>query len=346
MGEDTDSAKAEEERLDELRAKLAEKAAERATRPFAFRLGRSFWLANALILAVSLLIRLTSPTTLATAATSAFRFGTLSTTNVCERVGYHLAALSNTSAQKTVEFNGRVREFDSYLRGAINGLPKYSEGSIDLDFLTDVYALKMLTGDWCARRTGHTVPDAEKLKRDLNRYRKAFRASRIRNVRKRPSWYIALSRMAMGFTEGMLAPVCLLWRTGQAVLFPRKAEVRGMLGSEFRGLSFRTSLIAAISGGKAPISLRLDSIFAPRDWRRDGYLFSVCCLYGLLICCYALAYLSTRTKWRVFMVLAILTLLYGMGFLTVFLLGLNDIALAWIKRGINVFMDWLDHLFA
>lgn len=338
-----------EERRETLRERLAKTRSGKAplSGGYCFKTGRAFWIVNGAILLLSLAVRLSSPATIM-GAVSRFDIRGVTTDEVCRDVSRHLLSINSTSTAKQVEFNARVKEFDVYLGSVLRRLPKYSSGNIDLDFLTAVYAMKYMTGEWNSRKTPYTPAAAGRLKFSLLRYRKTFIDSDVnwRRGRARPSsWFIAVSQAAMGFTEGMLAPACILWRAVESFIDPRKAEIRGMDSSETRnGPSIQATISGLLRFRKAPPSLRLRAIFAPNDWRRNGPVFAVCALYGILICCYALASVSVMTKWRFFILVALLTLLYGMCFFTVCVFKLNEAALVWINRGVNAFMAFLDSM--
>ena len=335
----------EEERIRQLRKRVGASLNERNPIDRGKVRRRAFWIANGCLLAFSLLIRLTSPTIVFEAVSSTTgRVAAFSATNVCEKVREHLGVIDDTPATDITVFNARIKEFDTYLRITVRHLPKYSEGRADLEFLTAIYALSIRTGEWCSGKTRHTPKAAMELKNEFSKYRNQFNVSKLRRPKRRPSWYLALSRMSMGVTEGMLAPLCIAWRTFEAIFNPRKTNLLGIVSAESRGLSI-VFLIEQISRyGRLPYSIKLDAIFAPKDWRRNGIFFSVCQFYGLLVCCYSLAVLSHITKWRIFFFVAILTLLYGLGLFAFFVLQVNEVAIGWLHNQVNALLEWIDNV--
>ena len=337
------------ERIKRLKERLAPSVQDENVSKGIIR-GRVFWGVNFALLLVALFIRLKSPTIILNTWNASRTVRGSNIGSVCEKVGNRLYGLETAKTSRVYDFDGQVRVLDEYLKKGILEKLDFGEDVIDLRLIQAFWALKRDTGEWCARKS-HTEKDVQDFQVRTRRYRRYFGpAARHRKLKAPPPWHIMISRASMGLTEGMLAPVCIAWRTLNVFLHPRDSEIVGILSAEWRlggdfGVKGMNNIVReCLKVDRLPSSLKLETIFAPRDSRRDGPLFYLFAIYGSVVCFAFNICVAERTKWRFFSIVGTFALIYGVMLFCFFILQYNAIAFDWICDRIHTLLSALDRL--
>ncbi len=218
-----------------------------------------FWIAQALLLAAALAVRLASPSVILTPM-QLLRTGDINPSNVCATVSERLLVLSNVPGTDQPALNARIASLDAYLQGILYRMPSAPNDLFSPDFIKNVKDLKAVCARW-DRQTSAALTGTGDTQSEFLTFRSRFRDILRRAPKPAPLWYLHIARSATGLLEGLTAPALIPWRTGACAL-------NGHLSAK--------------------------NVFHPSDWRRSGPAFAIAVFYGSLLCAYLCAWLALR----------------------------------------------------